>query len=202
NSRVGAAFGVVPDGMLGVEAWATTREADLGLARQLIGDSSYGAPENVPAITIYASASQRAESFRDALTASLGLHIDVVAVDWVSYLDGLQNREYPAYLLYWGADYPDPESFLLSLFGSGASDNYVDYQNPEFDALMSRAALEVDPDARVAIYREANQMLLDDAVVVPLYHDVAYTLMRPYVQNLAMTPLGLLYLDRVTIAGS
>jgi ABC-type oligopeptide transport system substrate-binding subunit len=202
NSRVGAAFGVVPDGMLGVEAWATTREADIGLARQLIGESSYGAPENVPAITIYASAPQRAESFRDSLAASLGLHIDVVAVDWVSYLDGLQNREYPAYLLYWGADYPDPESFLLSLFGSGASDNYVDYQNPEFDALMSRAALEVDPDARVAIYREANQMLLDDAVVVPLYHDVAYTLMRPYVQNLAMTPLGLLYLDRVTIAGS
>lgn len=202
NGRVEVAGGLIPDGMLGIEAWAPAPVSDLEQARALIAASGYGSVENVPPITIYAASPARAASFRDYLRENLGLRIDVVAVDWSSYLTGLQNREYPAYLLYWGADFPDPESFLLSLFGTGASDNYVDYSNPAFDALLHQAAMEIDPEARVELYRQANQLLLDDSVVVPMFHDVAYTLIQPYVHDLQMSPLGILYLDRVTVAGS
>jgi ABC-type oligopeptide transport system substrate-binding subunit len=129
------------------------------------------------------------------------LQVDVITVEWQSYLAGLANREYPAYLLYWGADYPDPESMLLTLFGEGLADNYVDYANPAFDALLGDAAREQDIEQRRELYDQANQLLIDDAVVLPLYYDVAYTLVRPWVQDLAVTPLGILYLDSVWIGG-
>lgn len=199
NGRAHPAQGVIPDGMLGVETWIVDASPDLERARQLIAQSSYGSADNVPPITIYSSASVRAESFRDAIEDNLGLRVDVVFVDWVSYLRGLQNRDYPAYLLYWGADYPDPESMLLTLFGSQSPDNYIDYHNEEFDALLDIAAHEVDPNVRQALYSEANQLLMDDAVVIPFFYDVAYTLVKPWVQGLVITPLGVLYLDQVAI---
>jgi oligopeptide transport system substrate-binding protein len=199
NERVGSSEGIIPDAMLGVDRWDTGREYDLELARQLIVESAYGSAGNVPPITVYTSVPNRAESFRDVMERDLGLRVDVVTVEWQSYLTGLANREYPAYLLYWGADYPDPESMLLTLFGSGVADNYVDYSNTSFDDLLSEAAREQNAERRVDLYQQANQLLLDDAIVLPLYYDVAYTLVRPQVQDLKVTPLGILYLDRVWI---
>ncbi len=199
NGRAAAGQGLVPDGMLGVDQWPVEEEYDLERARELVAGSTYGSADRVPPIAIYTSVPNRAESFRDALQRGLGLQIDVIVVDWLSYLTGLANKEYPAYLLYWGADYPDPESMLLTLFGEGRADNYIDYANPEFDDLLKAASLEQDPAARAELYAAANQELMSDAVVVPLYYDVAYTLVRPWVQDLVMTPLGILYLDEAWI---
>jgi ABC-type transport system substrate-binding protein len=195
NDRVASSEGLIPDHMLSVDRWQVESEYDLERARQLIEESSYGAPENVPPITVYASVPNRAESFRDVIERDLGLRVDVIVVEWQSYLAGLGNREYPAYLLYWGADFPDPESMLLTLFGSDVADNYVDYSNPVFDALLEQAAREQDTARRADLYRQANQLLIDDAVVLPLYYDVVYTLVRPWVRDLVVTPLGILYLD-------
>lgn len=199
NRRVGPAEGVIPDGMLGVDKWEVESEYDLERAGQLIADSTYGSAEQVPPITVYASTPQRAESFRDVIERDLGVRVDVIAVEWQSYLAGLANREYPAYLLYWGADYPDPESMLLTLFGSGLADNYVDYSNESFDGLLEEAAREQDAGRRAELYHQANLILIDDAIVLPLYYDVAYTLVRPWVHDLVVGPLGILYLDTAWI---
>jgi len=199
NGRVAASEGVIPDGMLAIDSWEVEGEYDLERARRLISGSDYGSAENVPPITVYASVPNRAESFRDVIERDLGLRVDVITVEWQSYLSGLANREFPAYLLYWGADYPDPESMLLTLFGSGLADNYVDYSNESFDGLLGEAAREQHSGRRAELYRQANQLLIDDAIVLPLYYDVAYTLVRPWVHDLAVTPLGILYLDAAWI---
>ncbi|MER3485370.1 MAG: hypothetical protein C4345_04725, partial [Chloroflexota bacterium] len=138
-----------------------------------------------------------AEALRDTIQRDLGLRVEVVNVEWSDYVDGLVRRQYPAYELYWGADYPDPESLLLVLFGAGRADNYVDYANERFDAVLAAAAGEQDPAKRLELYRSAQQILLDDHVVIPLYFDVSYTLAKPWVKGLAVTPLGILSLERV-----
>jgi ABC-type oligopeptide transport system substrate-binding subunit len=127
----------------------------------------------------------------------LGLTVEIVNVDWPEFVLGLSRREYPAYELYWGADYPDPESLLLVLFGAGRADNYVDYRNGGFDDLLREAAAEPDVAKRADLYLRAQQILLDDQVVIPLYFDVAYTLAKPAVKGLQVTPLGILGLEPV-----
>ena len=52
----------------------------------------------------------------------------------------------------WSADWPYPDNWLPDLFGTGAGNNYVNYGNAEFDALVARAAVETDEGKRLAIY--------------------------------------------------
>jgi oligopeptide transport system substrate-binding protein len=197
DGYVSRATGIIPNGMLGVDWPAATLPYDLQAARRAIAESKYGSADNVPPIRIYVSGYAGAQALRDTLEQDLGLKIEVIDVDWSEFVLGLSRRDYPAYELYWGADYPDPESLLLILFGSGRADNYVDYHNAAFDDLLAQAAGEQDPTKRIDIYRQAQQLLIDDQVILPLYYDVAYTLAKPTVKGLIVTPLGILGLETV-----
>jgi oligopeptide transport system substrate-binding protein len=191
------AQGLIPEGMLG-QSWPVAwPDFDVEAARAAISRSRYGSAEQVPPIQIYIAGYVGAEALRDSVRETLGLQIDVVQVDWPEFLGGLANRAYPAHELYWGADYPDPESLLWSLFGTGRPDNYTGYSNAAFDDLLAQAAAEQDTAARAAIYAKAQQLLIDDGVVIPLYNDVAFTLQKPYVRGLEMTALGVLRRDSI-----
>lgn len=197
DGTVRAAAGLIPDGMLGRDWPVKTLPYDLAAARREIAASRYKTAAAVPPLVIYGADVSSAESLRDSLAASLGLRVEVVSVDWSDFLSGLSQREYPAYELYWLADYPDPESLLQTLFGSGSADNYVDEHNSTMDRLLREAAAEPDLARRAALDAQAQQALMDDNVVIPTYDDVQYTLAKPAVHGLQVTPLGILDLDSV-----
>jgi ABC-type oligopeptide transport system substrate-binding subunit len=120
-------------------------------------------------------------------------------VDWPQYLQGLSARSYPAFELTWVADYPDPENFLGVLFASDSGENHTGYRNPEVDRLLAEAAVERDPAKRRQLYLEVQQRILDDVVIIPIYHAIEYTVVKPYVKGLTITPMGILDLDTVWI---
>jgi len=122
-------------------------------------------------------------------------------MEWPDYLQDLTDRRLPIFVLSWVADYPDPASFLTALFHSASPDNYLGYHNSEVDRLLDQAAQEPDERVRAQLYAEAQQHILDDFVVIPLYWDVSYLLVKPNVQGLELTPLGILGLERVWISG-
>lgn len=191
------ADGLVPPGMLGREWPVDAAPYDLEAAKEELAQSRYGSAEAAPPIEIYTAGSVGSEALRDVLEADLGLQVDVIQIDWPEFNIGLTERGYPAYELLWGADYPDPETFLWSLFGSDSPDNYSDYANPAYDALLAEAALTLDEDERAEFYDQAQDVLADDNVLIPLYHETRYTLAKPAVHGLTVTPLGILYLDDV-----
>jgi ABC-type transport system substrate-binding protein len=197
DGSVTAANGLIPEGMLG-RSWPSVHTgADLGLARREVELSRYETPGAVPPISIYAADIEPVEALRD-LAAEIGLTIDAVLVNWSDFLSGLAARRFPAYGLYWGADYPDPEAFLGMLFRSDGSENYTGYVNEAFDAILQRARSVADLDSRAALYAEAQDILLEDAAVIPLYFDVGVTISRPGLAGLEVTPLGILGLESVT----
>ena len=149
----------------------------------------------MPPITIYGAGPFGSEALRDVLQRDLGLTVEVLDVHWPQFNQGLSKKTFPAYELTWVADFPDPETFLWNLFASSSPDNYSEYANPTFDALLDQAAATLDVDERAALYAEAESVLLDDNAVLPLSHDVRYTLMKPWVKGLDITPLGMLYLE-------
>jgi ABC-type oligopeptide transport system substrate-binding subunit len=149
----------------------------------------------VPPFSIYAADIEPVEALRDTSLAELDLRIEAVAVNWNDFLDGLVQRRFPAYSLYWGADYPDPAAFLDILFRSDAPDNATGYRNADLDAILARARGESDTEHRADLYDAAQTELLNDGGVIPLYHDVAVSLVRPGVTGVDITPMGLLYLE-------
>jgi ABC-type oligopeptide transport system substrate-binding subunit len=186
---------MIPPGTLGRDWPASAPEPDLEAARQAIADSSYGSADLVPPIRIYGATPFASEALRDVLEEELGLRIEVMDVHWPQFNAGLASRSFPAFELTWVADFPDPETFLWNLFATGSPDNYSDYSNPDYDALLEEAARTFDTDERAELYAQAEALLLADNVVLPIAHDIRFTLTKPQVKGLQMTPLGQLYLE-------
>jgi oligopeptide transport system substrate-binding protein len=104
----------------------------------------------------------------------------------------LQNEGQIAYAAYrsrdfqiadaaWIADYNDPMTFLYLQQSETGSQNYGDYKNPAFDALLARADKEPDAGKRAAILARAEQLMLDDAAVAPTFFYMAKNLVNPKV---------------------
>jgi oligopeptide transport system substrate-binding protein len=71
--------------------------------------------------------------------------------------------------LAWSLDYPTPDNFLYPLLFSTSSDNKPNYNNPEYDELILEARTELESDARIALYQEAEDLALEDMPLIPLW---------------------------------
>jgi ABC-type transport system substrate-binding protein len=191
EDRVTLADGLVPPGILGRQWPADPIPYDLSAAHQtLTGAASY---EIAPAFF----GGPVAVALTQVLQRDLGIEADAMSLEWSQFSQKLTERDLPAFFLSWIADYPDPSNFLDTLFRTGSPDNYSNYSNPSVDDLLDKAAVERDPDTRAQLYLDAQQLIIDDAVLIPLYHDVAYTLIKPYVHGLTITPIGIISLEDV-----
>ncbi|KAA0226500.1 hypothetical protein EDM76_12860 [bacterium] len=83
----------------------------------------------------------------------------------------------------WAADYPDPEDFIDKLFHSESVQNEQGYSNPEVDKILLQARSESNQQKRFALYAQAEQMILDDAAVIPDFWPVEHLLVKPCVKN-------------------
>jgi oligopeptide transport system substrate-binding protein len=199
EGKVVLAQGIVPPTMPGGPWNGGALPYDLAAARTSLGNSRYGGAATLPRATIYTAGGAIPVTMRGVYQRDLGVSLEVIGVDWPEYLAGLSAQAYPAFELSWIADYPDPENFLAVLFGSGSAENHTGYSNPAFDRLLADAAVERDPAHRRQLYLQAQQIILADAVIIPCYHSIDYTLVKPYVKGLAITPMGILELDSVWI---
>jgi oligopeptide transport system substrate-binding protein len=99
----------------------------------------------------------------------------------------------------WIADYPHPQSFLDILFRSGVQNNYGEYSNAEVDTLLGKARTEPDIKLSLALYRQVEQKLVEDAAILPLWFGKNFILVKPYVAGYKLNPLGYARLNLVSI---
>ena len=99
----------------------------------------------------------------------------------------------------WIADYPHPQDFLEVLFHSGTDNNYGEYSNPEIDALLEMASVELDNKLSLVLYQQAEQKLVDDAACLPLWFGKNYILTKPYIKGYNLSPLGFPMLNGVSV---
>ena len=100
----------------------------------------------------------------------------------------------------WIADYPDAENYLSVFYSKNpAPPNYTRYKNPHFDTLYEQALTEKNDSVRVKIYQRADQLMIKDAPVIPLWYDMIIRFAKPYIKNLIPNSLNLLELRKVRI---
>ncbi|HZU81540.1 MAG TPA: ABC transporter substrate-binding protein [Polyangiaceae bacterium] len=121
--------------------------------------------------------------------AKIGLRIELRLVSWPAFL-ALQQRPGGAALSQgnWEPDYPDPSSVFEPLFttrsiGADVSYNTSFYSNPRVDDLVARARGEPDSHRRASLYREANEIVCDDAPWAFAFSYHAYEVRQPYVRG-------------------
>ena len=185
------ANGLLPHGMPGFNESLRGIPYDPEMARQLLSESRYAddLPEIIfTAVDYNGEPSSLVQFMVDSWRENLGVEVTIGLVDGDSYFYDLENVGEHLYTYGWVADYPDPENFLDLLLHSEAHD--ARYINKEFDLLVEQARAEGDREVRLAYYREAEQLLMDDAGIIPLYHVQDFILVRPHVEGFRMLPVG------------
>lgn len=201
-NRFRVADGILPPEMPGYNEEISSYPYDPQRAADLIAKSKYAG--NMPRITLNfpgsaASAGGFLEVFQQQWSENLGLDVELEAVEWSTFLRELRRKTFQVASLGWIADYPDPENFLHKLFSSGSTQNELGYSNSKVDELLEEARVEWDNTRRNNLFWQAEQIILDDAAVIPIFWSVQHLLVKPCVQNWPDLSIGVPKYRYITI---
>jgi len=161
-------------------------------ARRLLAEAGFAGGRGFPKITISFNADEGhqmvAELVQSQWKERLGIDVGLEAMEWGSFLDAQGRLDYWVGRAGWGADYVDPNTFL-DLFTSTNANNQTGFSSRRYDDLIARAAKATDRDARNAIFREAEAVLLEELPVIPLYVRSSRNLVAPWVKGFVGNPL-------------
>ena len=119
---------------------------------------------------------------RTSWRRNLGLDLEAHNLEWKDLLQQLVQDPPHMHILGWSADYRDPDNFLHVVFHSGEGLNDPRWHNTRFDALVEEAARITDQERRMALYREADRILVaEEAVIMPLSYGQWHVLAKPWV---------------------
>jgi peptide/nickel transport system substrate-binding protein len=172
---------------------------DPAMSRRLLAEVGYGNGKKLPAITlltipIYADIG----SYIAKQLEEIGFSVKVEAIQKSLLLEMTSSSRALFFRGSWIADYPDAENYLSVFYSKNpAPPNYTRYNNPRFDAVFEQALAETNDSLRYKLYREADQIMMQDAPVVPLWYDVVIHLVQPNVQHFNANALNLLELRSV-----
>jgi ABC-type oligopeptide transport system substrate-binding subunit len=132
---------------------------------------------------------------------AIGIPSQPTPMDQETYFDQLSEGACVMCRAGWYADYPTYDNFMYDLFHSDSANggnNYANFQNPEFDALVDEAKATPDIDAANDLYHEAETLLLDNAVVIPLlWYTGEYVFNQDTVGGFTQSSLGLVPFETV-----
>ena len=202
------AKGIIPPGFPSYNLDLRGYEFNPDKAKQLLAESKYGGDlENFPSVTISVAGNFGASVGLD-LQAMLKTWQDVLGIDaqiqqteWATFLQDVHKKRFQMFTLAWSADYPDPQNFLDIMFHSQSDNNWMNYNNREVDSLLEAARTEQDQAARFEQYNRIEQLIVDDAPWVPLWHSTeSKVLIKPSVKGYHLVPMTIpklrfVYLD-------
>lgn len=110
---------------------------------------------------------------------AIGVDVSVAQNDSSIAFAAYRNRDFQIGTMSWYADFNDPVTFLGLLKSDVGAQNYGDYKNPAYDALLELADREPDATKRARILARAEQTMLDDEGMAPLYFIVNRNIVNP-----------------------
>ena len=153
--------------------------AGIALAGCAPADDSEPAEVSGPALKISSNADGGHEGWINAvansISGALGIPVEAdMYPDFASYLDDRDAEKIPgAFRAGWQGDYPGLYNFLGSLYTTGAESNDSGYSSEEFDTLVAEGISEADPDKAAELFNQAQEVLLQDLPVIPLWYQNA-----------------------------
>ncbi|WP_333585563.1 peptide ABC transporter substrate-binding protein [Phenylobacterium sp.] len=168
-----------------------TLEARQALARDLLRQAGYG-PEWPLEVEIKTGNTPDSTLMMQAIQAdwqAVGVKVRLVQNEGQIAFAAYRMRDFQVGAMSWYADYNDPLTFLELLKSDTGAQNYGDYANPAYDALLAAANGEPDLEARARLLAEAEALMLSEDALVPLLFVVNKALVAPrvtgWVDNIA-----------------
>jgi oligopeptide transport system substrate-binding protein len=133
-----------------------------------------------------------AEAIQEMWRKNLGVSVQLSNQEWKVFLDNVSKHNFQVARDVWVGDYADPMTFL-DLFESSSGNNGPGYNNLRYDRLVETAKATSDETVRLGAMHQAEQQLLDDAVIAPIYFYTNPVLVGPAVRGYYRSILGTVY---------
>jgi oligopeptide transport system substrate-binding protein len=131
-----------------------------------------------------------AENLQNQWKRKLGVEIVLSSQEWKVYLKQLSSQAPALFRLGWGADYPDPDTFM-ALFSCRSGNNHTGFCNTRYDQLIIEAGQSRDPQQRQALYSEAQRILLEEEIaLIPLFQEQSLHMVSQRVKGFSVDLLG------------
>lgn len=173
-------------------------------AQELLAEAGHPKGRGLPKIEILYNTHETHQAIAEVVQNDwkkyLGIEVELRGLEWGTYLNSQQSLQYDVARAGWNADYMDPITFL-NMFLKNGPQNQTGWSNERYDELIHASAEEVDPERRLALLREAEQILLAEQPILPICHYTSKDFVQPYVSGfycnrLKSHPLHLLKVDR------
>jgi len=188
------ATGAVPPSMV-LNSNGYFKDNDVEEAKKLLdeGLKELGISK-LPAITLSYNTSEGhkkiAEAIQDQWKKNLGVEVKLENKEWKVYLEDLHEGNFQVGRMGWLGDFNDPINFLELYKDKLGGNNDTRWENPKFKELLNQSSLESDLDKRKKILADAEQVLMDDMPIMPIYFYTDSWVQNPSVKGVQITGLG------------
>ena len=172
--------------------------ADVAGARALLAEAGYPDGEGFPTLELSYYTNEAVKSIVEAMQQmwqeNLGIEVNISTEEWAVYYENIQALNYDVGAMGWGADYMHPMTFFPLRLSDGVMNN-CGYASAEYDSLVKQAQSETDPAEAMRLMRAAEDVMMADMPLIPLYYRSSPKMMAPYVKGWYITPLNNMYLS-------
>ncbi len=167
-------------------------------AKQLLINAGFSKQKQLPVIKLLTIAIYSdIASFIAKQLEEIGFNIQVEVVQKSLLLEQTAKSQAGFFRGSWIADYPDAENYMAMFYSKNpAPPNYTRYKNLAFDLLYEKALVTINDEERYELYRQMDQMVINDAPVIPIWYDMAFHLTQTNLINFEPNALNLLELRR------
>lgn len=179
-------------------------------AQALLSKAGYPEGKDFPTLDLYVNAKKGdpiyllAMGVKDQLKAHLNVNINIKICSIDERDQAIKSGKAKFWRGGWIADYPDPENFL-NLFTSGhigsnsTTMNPVKFKSAEYDRLLANSMKERNPKIRNEFFVKCDQILIDEAVIMPLINDDFITMINSKVKNFETNSMEVLDFSAIFI---
>ncbi len=132
--------------------------------------------------------------------ANIGIPIEIEVGTGATFREMVSNSKLAFFRGSWIADYADAQNYLSLFYSKNHSPNgpnYTHFSNVKYDELYERAIQTQDDSLRWNYYRKLDEMIIDEAIVVPLYYDMVVRFSQNSIRQLGSNAMNLLSLKKV-----
>lgn len=171
-------------------------DANIEKAKNLLAEAGYPEGNGLPTIELIYNTHDVhkaiAEAVQEMWRKNLGINVRLANQEWKVFINTRSKGAYQIARHGWIGDYADPMTFL-DMFETGSGNNDSQYKNPRYDTLIRLAKSTGNQEIRMKAMHEAERLLMDDAVIIPLYFYTRVTLVKPNVKGYQRSVLGHIY---------
>jgi oligopeptide transport system substrate-binding protein len=179
------AYSFTPPGAAGYEP-NTEISFDPEYAKSLLKEAGYESTEDFPKLEILFNTNEDhrkiALAIQQMWQQNLGIDVQLVNQDWKVYLAREMIGDYQVSRAGWIGDYEDPNTFL-DLLRPNRGNNKTGWENAEYDSLVEQANTLQDQDLRYELLSKAENILINEMPIIPLYTYVRAYQLSPDVKG-------------------